>query len=90
MLALADAFKEAGHTTPTVWAETLGAALREAADLGAPDTEDTYYTAALTALERLTEQAGIPADARLVRKSEWEAAYLRTPHGKPVTLDPGG
>lgn len=87
-MALADTLKEAGHIAPGDWAKTLGAALREAGNRGALDTEDTYYHAALTALERLAEQAGITAEARLVRKTEWEMAYLRTPHGKPVTLEP--
>jgi nitrile hydratase accessory protein len=88
VLALAHAMKEAGHITPTDWAKALGAALRDAEAQGAPDTKDTYFAAALTALERLAETAGIPAEAQALRKSQWEAAYHRTPHGHPVLLDP--
>ena len=87
VLALAHAMKEAGHFSATDWAQALGAALSKAEAAGAPDTEDTYFTAALSALERLSETSGIPAEARTSRKSEWEAAYRRTPHGQPVTLD---
>jgi nitrile hydratase accessory protein len=86
-LALADAMVTAGHFTVTDWAEALGRALREAEAEGAPDTAETYYTAVLTALERLGEsRAGISAATRARRRADWEAAYRRTPHGKPVTL----
>ena len=88
VLALAHALKEQGHVTPNAWAEALGAALAEAEAAGMPDTEDTYYTAALTALELVSVDTGISAKARTTRKSEWKAAYLRTPHGQPVVLDP--
>lgn len=82
--------KDAGNFTATDWAEALGAALRNAEATGAPDTEDTYYSAALAALEHLSEFTGIAAEERAKRKAEWEAAYHRTPHGHPVTLDATG
>ncbi len=86
VLALADTFVEAGHFTANDWAETLGAALAEAEAHGAADTEETYYKCALNALETLSQQAGIAAADLTERKADWEAAYLRTPHGKPVIL----
>lgn len=86
-LALADAMVMAGRFTAVEWAESLGAALKEAEDLALPDTLDTYYTAVISALERLCEaHVGISGDDRELRRSAWEAAYLRTPHGQPVEL----
>lgn len=85
-LALADRLVQAGHFTATAWAETLGQELRSAEREQAPDNLDTYYSAVLIALETLTESAGISKETRIQRRTEWEAAYLRTPHGKPVTL----
>ena len=83
VLANAQSLIRAGQLDANDWANALGAALREAEDAGAPDTEETYYLAALTALESVSPFAQTELD---VRKSDWEAAYLRTPHGKPVVL----
>ncbi|MFZ1726193.1 MAG: nitrile hydratase accessory protein [Albidovulum sp.] len=88
-LAIADALITGGHFSATDWAETLGASLRAAHGAGAPDTSDTYYSAALAALEILTAQNTSLSSADLARRKEqWKAAYRRTPHGKPVLLDP--
>jgi nitrile hydratase accessory protein len=82
-LALADTMVQAGRLTVLEWAEALSAALKEAEALGPPDTPNTYYTA----LERLCEtRASISGDDRALRRSAWEAAYRRTPHGQPVEL----
>jgi hypothetical protein len=63
--------------------------LRRAEADGAPDTEATYYSAALEALEMLSEaETGISAADLADRKHAWEEAYHRTPHGKPVVLQP--
>jgi nitrile hydratase accessory protein len=86
-LALADAMVQAGHFTAAEWAEALGAALKDAEAQGAPDTLDVYYTGVVSALEKLSgEKAGISTQARVRRRREWEEAYHRTPHGKPVVL----
>jgi hypothetical protein len=78
---------QAGHFTPVQWAEALSAALKEAEALGEPDTLNTYYIAVISALERLCEtRASISGDDRASRRSAWEAAYRRTPHGQPVVL----
>ncbi len=71
------------HIRPSDWAAALGAALARAADRDAPDTDETYYLAALEALESLA-----PLDPAQLsdRKRAWRDAYLRTPHGQPVTL----
>jgi nitrile hydratase accessory protein len=87
VLALADTMVKAGHFSATDWAEALGAALKAAEAEGKPDTEETYYMCALSALERLSaRQAGVSEAEQAERKRDWEAAYRRTPHGKPVLL----
>jgi hypothetical protein len=68
---------QVGRFAAVEWAEALGAALKEAEALGAPDTLDTYYTAVL---------AGISCKDRVLRRAAWEAAYRHTPHGLPVEL----
>jgi nitrile hydratase accessory protein len=89
VLAMADAMVRAGHFSSAQWAIALGAALRRAEADGAPDTEATYYSAALEALEMLSEaETGISAADLAERKHAWEEAYHRTPHGKPVVLQP--
>jgi nitrile hydratase accessory protein len=86
-LALADSMVKSGQFTATDWAEALGLALNQAQENGAPDTLETYYTAVLSALETLSDaRTDITAQDRSQRRAEWEAAYLRTPHGKPVEL----
>lgn len=85
ILANANALIAAGHLTPEAWAKALGAALAEAAARGLPDTEDTYFRAALTALEAA---APLSPEDLACRKTAWAEAYARTPHGQPVRLRP--
>jgi nitrile hydratase accessory protein len=90
VLALADTMVQSGHFSASDWATTLGAALRDAADNGAPDTAQTYYDCAVLALETLVaRRTAIKADALRQRKTAWESAYRATPHGQPVTLASG-
>lgn len=86
VLALAFALTEEGVVSATDWSEALGAALRRAEAAGAPDDQDTYYAAALTALEQLTGAAGISGEVLAARVEAWRQAYLQTPHGEPVVL----
>jgi hypothetical protein len=81
---MAETMIAAGHISAGDWATALGAALREAADQ--PDTAETYYSAALSALEQVSETLGIAQTEQAARKSAWQDAYLRTPHGQPVEL----
>lgn len=88
-LAIADGFVTAGHITATQWANALGAALEDAKQSGMPDTPDTYYHAALRALEQVTVDATPLDQVDLAkRKTQWETAYHNTPHGQPVKLRP--
>ena len=82
-LAAAYALIRAGHITAEDWAQALGQALRLAEQASAPDAEETYYLAALEALEAITPISRSELDSR---KSDWEDAYRNTPHGQPVTL----
>lgn len=82
-LAAAYALEQAGSFSKADWAQALGAALAQADADGAPDTEETYYLAALQALETLAPMAQSELEAR---KKAWEKAYLSTPHGSPVSL----
>lgn len=86
-MALADTMVRAGGFSASEWADALGQALRGADERGDPDTLDTYYSAVLAALEQLCEEhAGISAPDRERRRADWEAAYRRTPHGRPIEL----
>lgn len=90
VLAMADTLVRTGRFSATTWAETLGAELAKAEAAGAPDTTQTYYEAALAALERLaTTETPITRTDLARRKSEWTRAYERTPHGQPVVLAKG-
>ena len=87
-LALADLLVKSGAISSARWAETLGAEIQALnAD---PDDRETYYRAVLAALERLLAENGdVTATELEEREHQWERAYLRTPHGKPVDLARG-
>ena len=87
VLALAFALSKSGMFSAAAWSEALGAELRRAEARGAADDHETYYAAALAALERLVAAAGgIEAGEFAVRLEAWRHAYLATPHGQPVEL----
>lgn len=69
------------------WAE-WGAALAQALkDAGRRDDGIHYFEHWLTAIEGLVVAKSLASAAALAaRKHDWAAAYLRTPHGKPVEL----
>lgn len=87
VLAMADTLIARGVITARDWSAALGAALKDAEASGEADNSDAYYRSALKALERVVEaHGGIPASAVGEKRDAWEAAYLSTPHGQPVTL----
>lgn len=86
ILAMASAMIRAGLYSQSDWAEALGAAVKSAEETGAPDTDETYFLAALSALETLTETVGLSAHERHARRLDWETAYTQTPHGQPIFL----
>jgi nitrile hydratase accessory protein len=90
VLALAFALSERGVFSTAGWSKTLGEELERAEAQGAPDDHETYYAAALAALERLVAQSGnVSGDTLSARTEAWRRAYLETPHGQPVELAAG-
>jgi nitrile hydratase accessory protein len=87
VLAMADLLVQSGTISKSDWAETLGTEIRAATVAGRPDDTETYFSAALSALEHLlvTGQS-VSSQELTVRRDEWEHAYERTPHGQPVVL----
>jgi nitrile hydratase accessory protein len=87
VLAVAFALAEGGLFTRGAWSAALGEELRRAEQGGEPDTAETYYRAALAALERLTTAGGaLTSESLALRTEDWRQSYLDTPHGKPVEL----
>ena len=87
VLALAFDLAERNVFSPAQWSDMLGAKLRETVADGRPDNQQTYYAAALAALEQLVAAEGTITDEVLAgRVDAWRRAYLNTPHGKPVKL----
>ncbi|HXX26629.1 MAG TPA: nitrile hydratase accessory protein [Pseudolabrys sp.] len=71
------------------WAAALGAEIKRAQAAGDPDTGETYYLHWLAALERLVAEKGVTTGDVLARtKHAWVHACDRTPHGKPIELQP--
>lgn len=74
-----------GVFTWSEWAETLGAEIAAAGD--AATGEEAYYSAWLSALERLLAVKGVIAEAeRAEREAAWDRAARATPHGEPIKL----
>ncbi len=90
VLALAEALINAGQFSPDQWAQALGAERRAAAATQAPDTAETYYKNALSALEKLLSTTSVIKISDVTaRRDAWARAYGATPHGKPVLLGAG-
>jgi len=70
--------------TWTEWAEVLGETIH--ADAGCTP----YYELWLAALETIVKSKALTNEGEMIsRKSQWEAALLATPHGKPIELENG-
>ncbi len=87
VFALTVHLNEAGLFSWSDWATRFGATLKRhglARDL---DGGEDYFNAWLETLETLLADLG-QADPDQVEalRAAWEAAYLDTPHGAPVTL----
>jgi nitrile hydratase accessory protein len=87
--AMTLALHERGLFSWKEWAEALGAEIKRAQPAGDPDTGETYYLHWLAALERLVAEKGVASTETLHRyKHAWEHACERTPHGRPIELQP--
>ncbi|WP_436639220.1 nitrile hydratase accessory protein [Microbaculum sp. FT89] len=83
--AMAVELNAGGHFTWSEWADTLGAELKRAGPRATGD--DAYYSAWLSALERLLDRKGIVPEAeRSGREIAWDRAAKATPHGQPIEL----
>ena len=88
-VALTVGLVEVGAFSWADWSTALGEAISAAQAAGDPDLGDTYYEHWVRALETLCERTGVAPDREVDRHADaWRAAYLRTPHGQPVVLDP--
>jgi nitrile hydratase accessory protein len=86
--ALAVKLSEAGLFTWSEWSAALAEELAAASRRGEPDDGSRDYHHWLAALERLVAVKNLVGSLPLLaRKEEWAAAYRRTPHGSPVTLE---
>ena len=87
--AMVVALYEGGHFTWNEWTETLTDEIKRAQDAGDRDTGETYYHHWLAALERIIAEKDVTDTETLARtQSAWSRAALRTPHGKPIVLEP--
>lgn len=70
------------------WSRTLGDELDRRMTDTALDTDAIYYSAFLSALERILDRSQFALQAEVDRREQdWRNAYLNTPHGKPVALE---
>ena len=87
--AMTLALYERGLFTWAEWAAALSGEIKRAQAAGDPDTGETYYTHWLNALERMVAERNVTDTATLKRYHDaWDHACDRTPHGKPIELQP--
>lgn len=71
------------------WAAALADEIRIAQANGDPDLGPTYYRHWLATLEKMVAQKGVATLETLDRyRNAWDHAADRTPHGKPIELEP--
>ncbi|GGX54624.1 nitrile hydratase accessory protein [Tateyamaria omphalii] len=88
LFALTVHLNEAGHFAWPDWAARFGATLKRHGLAKELNGGDDYFIVWLETLEALmTETGAAEATALSDMRAAWEAAYMRTPHGQPVTLD---
>ena len=87
LFAMTVHLNEAGRINWSDWATRFGATLAAHGLDRELDGGDDYFSAWLETLETFLAEEGVadPTEAAQI-KSDWESAYLRTPHGQPVTL----
>jgi nitrile hydratase accessory protein len=79
-----------GLFTWVEWAEALAQQIGAAQAGGDADLGDTYYQHWLATLEMLVAAKGASSADELARhRQAWVHAAERTPHGRPIVLQPG-
>lgn len=87
--AMTLAVYERGLFTWKEWADALALEIKRAQAEGDPDTGETYYLHWLAALERLVAEKNVATREMLVHyRDAWACASERTPHGRPIQLQP--
>ena len=88
VFALTVHLNEAGHFEWGAWAERFGATLKQHGVARELNGGEDYFAAWLETLESYLAEIGMAEPGAVAAlKSAWETAYLKTPHGQPVTLD---
>ena len=86
--ALAVHLNDRGVFTWPEWTQAFGAELKRRGVDGPLNGGDDYFLAWVAVLESICRDKGLAeAEALEQMRAAWEAAYLQTPHGQPVTLD---
>ena len=86
--AMAVTLSEAGLFSWQEWSSELGLSIQSRQKKGDPEDGETYYLHWLETLEKMLSRKNLIEHADLLmRISEWEEAYLKTPHGQPVQLE---
>lgn len=87
--AMTLALHQRGLFSWTEWADALGRQIAAARAAGDADLGDTYYQHWLAALEALVAEKGAGSAHELARyRHAWSHAAGRTPHGRPIELQP--
>ena len=87
--AITVALHERGVFAWPEWAQALSTEIAASQAAGDPDRGDTYYLHWLAALERIVAAKGASSREELTRyRLAWSHAAERTPHGRPIELDP--
>ena len=88
--AMTLALYDRGVFTWPEWAAMLADEIKHAQAAGDPDTGETYYRHWLNTLERMVAEKKVTTQVDLRRyRDAWDRACDRTPHGKPIELQPG-
>jgi nitrile hydratase accessory protein len=87
--AITLALHQRGLFSWSEWAQALAAQIGAAQAAGDADLGDTYYRHWLKALEMLVAARGASSIEELTRyQRAWGHAADRTPHGRPIDLEP--
>ena len=89
VFAMAVELHQRGVFTWDEWARLLGRHITTAASAGESDLGDTYYAHWLSALEEIVAEKSVGSLQELIRyQHAWGNAAARTPHGRPIELEP--